>query len=629
MLNALRKSATGWVAKIFLGLLILSFMVWGIADIFGGYGDQSIAKVGDTEISITAFQSAYQRELSTMGDRLGRQLTTDEARALGVDRRVLGRLLTSAALANHARDLNLSVSDEYIAKKIITESSFQDAFGRFSRERYNNILNYSGLTESNYVSERHRALVRVQLNETIKGDLDVPKTLTKAFTQFHGSKRVVEYVTLPEFKIEEIQAPSEVVLRKYFSENEHQFTKPELRAITLLQIEPADLTKNIEVLEEDIEVEYAARRDQYETPEQRSIDQILFNSADEAEAAYTKIKLGANFIQIALEAGYSASDIDLGVVEKSDIIDQQIAKAAFSLGEGKISEPVMGALGVALVRVKSIIPSTVRSFASAHNEIRERLALELAEDEVLNLFDSVEDARAGNSSLHEIAAQLDLTKIRINAIDRLGRDANNDAVAVFPMSPQFLRDVFESDIGVENNASETNSGGFVWFDVTGITAPELKTFESVHKEVMKSWQEKEITTYQINKANLLVEDGSSGITIKDIAEELSTISAISDPFTRRTPTTPFAPSLVEAAFSVPVGTFLTGPGRNEGERIVLVLRKIQVADALSESEIDMLEKDARFIISNDLYGQYVSGLQAREGVTINEAALSALFGNAS
>ena len=155
MLTAMRNSTRGLLAKIFLGalfaLLIFSFAIWGIADIFTGYGSQSVATVGDTQVSTTQFHAAYQRELSTMADRLGRQLTPDEARQLGVDQRVLRQLLTSAALTNHARDLKLSVSDEYIAQQIVKEPSFFDAFGRFDRQRYQSLLRYSGLSEAAYV----------------------------------------------------------------------------------------------------------------------------------------------------------------------------------------------------------------------------------------------------------------------------------------------------------------------------------------------------------------------------------------------------------------------------------------------------------------------------------------------
>ena len=47
MLDAMRRSAGTWVVKIFLGVIVLSFAVWGIGDIFRVSPDSAVAEVGD------------------------------------------------------------------------------------------------------------------------------------------------------------------------------------------------------------------------------------------------------------------------------------------------------------------------------------------------------------------------------------------------------------------------------------------------------------------------------------------------------------------------------------------------------------------------------------------------------
>src|SRR5690606_4409516 len=64
MLDALRRGSTGWVAKILFALLVLSFAVWGVADVFTGFGRGAIAKVGSHEIRVEDFQRAYQNEIA-------------------------------------------------------------------------------------------------------------------------------------------------------------------------------------------------------------------------------------------------------------------------------------------------------------------------------------------------------------------------------------------------------------------------------------------------------------------------------------------------------------------------------------------------------------------------------------
>ncbi len=633
MLTAMRNSTRGLVAKIFLGalfaLLIFSFAIWGIADIFTGYGSQSVAEVGDIQVSSAQFQAAYQRELSTMADRLGRQLTPDEARALGVDRRVLRQLLTSAALTNHARDLKLGVSDEYVAQQIVKEPSFIDAFGRFDRQRYESLLRYSGLSEAAYVAEQQRSAAREQLTETISGDLKPPEVLLAAYNDFHGAKRVVEYISLPAINADDLPLPGNGALTEFYNAREANFTTPELRALTLIQVEPADLTATVEVPPEDIKTEYEARRDQYETAEKRAVDQILFSSQQEADQAHGKITTGADFEAVASDAGFSGSDIDLGEVTQADIVDPKIAEAAFSLGAGEVSEPITGALGVAIIRVRSIEPGMVRPLAEVSDEIRDRLALDLAQNEVLDLYDRVEDERASGRNLREIGDTLNLKRLEIAATDRRGRDGNGEAVTDLPATPDLLREAFNSDVGVENDAAETASNGFIWFEVVAVTAPELKPFDTVRDDVAKLWREDQAQTRLRDQTVELVQRGNDGSTLAELAEGIEVEPQTSKPFTRRTPSTPFAPSLVEAVFSASPGTLLSGSGREEGQQVVLRIMDALPAEELPFGDADVLARDAAFALRNDLYEQYVSGLQARDGVSVNESALNALFGDPS
>ena len=51
MMDTMRNSAKSWVAKILIGLLAVSFGVWGIADVFRGFDAGFLAKVGKVEIT--------------------------------------------------------------------------------------------------------------------------------------------------------------------------------------------------------------------------------------------------------------------------------------------------------------------------------------------------------------------------------------------------------------------------------------------------------------------------------------------------------------------------------------------------------------------------------------------------
>src|SRR5215470_9441046 len=131
MLDAMRRGAVNWLAKILLGLLIIAFAIWGVADVFRGYGRGTLARIGNTEISAEEFRQAYEDELASVSRRMGRRLNSDQARLLGVDQRALSRLIGSAAIDAHARELHLGLSEQGMADIIREDTAFHDASGAF------------------------------------------------------------------------------------------------------------------------------------------------------------------------------------------------------------------------------------------------------------------------------------------------------------------------------------------------------------------------------------------------------------------------------------------------------------------------------------------------------------------
>lgn len=129
MLDALRNSVGTWFAKLLIGLLVLSFAVWGIADVFTGIGSTSVATVGDKEIPAEDFQRAYAREIDQLSRRVGQPITQEQAAAFGVPAQVLGRLIAEVTLDQEAAKLRIGVSDEAIIKTIQETPAFQGVNG--------------------------------------------------------------------------------------------------------------------------------------------------------------------------------------------------------------------------------------------------------------------------------------------------------------------------------------------------------------------------------------------------------------------------------------------------------------------------------------------------------------------
>ena len=114
MLDALRRGSTGMVAKLLFALLVLSFAIWGVADVFTGWGRGALAKVGGQDIRLEEYQRAFQNEINAISQQAGRRITTEQAHAAGLDNRVMARLIAWSAVEQHGDDFQAAMGAEGI-----------------------------------------------------------------------------------------------------------------------------------------------------------------------------------------------------------------------------------------------------------------------------------------------------------------------------------------------------------------------------------------------------------------------------------------------------------------------------------------------------------------------------------
>ncbi len=167
MLDAMRRGVTNLFTKLLLALLVVAFAIWGIGDVVRTSGDSALATVGKTKITPDEFRQAYQDEMQSIARRLGRKLTPEQAKILGVESRALSRLIGFASLDLHANALDLAVSDNIVVTVVRGDPAFQEG-GQFSPTRFRQLISQLGyVSEGQYIQARRRDIIREQLTETL------------------------------------------------------------------------------------------------------------------------------------------------------------------------------------------------------------------------------------------------------------------------------------------------------------------------------------------------------------------------------------------------------------------------------------------------------------------------------
>ena len=622
----MRKASSNWIGKtimsIVMGVLIVSFGVWGIADIFKGFGQSSLAKVGSTEISIEQFRQTFTDRLQQVGRQFGRPLTMDQARAFGLDRQVLQTMVSEAALDEDARRMGLAQSDAEVMRTIYNDPNFKGPNGQFDGARFTQLIRQIGYTEQRYIAEQRKVGLRRQIAGTITAGLEPSKTQIDALVRFQNEQRSIDYVKLEAAQAGTIPEPSPEQLAAYYEDHKTQFRAPELRKIGFVVMTPDELAKWIVVSDEDAKKAYDADLAKLSTPEKRQLSQIVFPNAEEAKAAREKIAAGTSFEDVAKERGSTPADIDLGQVTKAEVIDPAVADAAFALPSGEVSQPVQGRFGTVLVKVGAITPGTTPSYDSLAATIKRELARDRAVAQVADLHNKMEDERGGGASVVEAAKKIGLTPVTIEAVDRSGRGPDGQPVTGIPQGVNVVQQAFASDVGVDNEAITFN-GGYVYYDVIGVTPSHDRPLDEVKEQVATRWRDQQIADRLRTKATDMVQQLTQGATLATLAaaDSLKVEGAAN---VRRDATVPGLPaSAVEAAFRVAKDGAGQTQGSNGSEWIVYRVSDVTVPPVDQASEdVKKLSETLDRAMNEEQLAQYIATVEKQIGTSINQNAFA-------
>ena len=584
MLDGLRKASQNWFGKtmlvLIMGFLTFSFVIWGIGDIFRGFGGTSLAKVGQTEISSEAFRSAYQIQLQRLQQQARRVVTAEQAKAMGLDSQVLGKLISDAALDERARTLGLAMSNADIVKSAASDPAFFGASGRFDPLVFQSILRDNGLTEKQFVADQRGVYLRREIADALAGGIVIPNVALEAVNRFRNETRSVDYFVLPAKAAGTIPAPSAADLQKFYDDRKLTWRAPDYRKLVVLAITPETLSDPKAVTEADARARYDKVKDRFGTPEARDIQQVLFNDEASAKAAADKIAGGATFESVVADNKLSIAD--LGLTKKADLFDKSIAEAAFALPLNKVSAPVKGQLGFLLIRVSKIEPAQIKPFEDVQAQVTSEVALERARTSIITLHDQIEDQRASGKPLADAAKVANLSVQVVDAVDANGRDKTNTQVAL-PEREALLKAAFASDIGVDNDVLASRAGGYVWFEVAAIEPSRQRTLDEVKADVEAAWREDETAKKLSDAAINLAKQIEAGADMAALAKANGDLSVIHVSDVKRLGTTSVAPPIVNAVFNVKVGAAGTAAGEGQTRAVFKVLDSVvPVLDADSD-----------------------------------------------
>lgn len=614
-----------WGAKLLLGLLILSFGIWGIGDyISPSATNLAVATIGKQEITSQELNTEVQQRIQRMRSLFGNDFTFEQAKALGVVNSVLDQLVQRRVFAEGADDMGLMVDDAQISKEIKADPRFQSAAGHFDRNTFNQTIYNAGLNESSYARLFRGDLIRSQLLSSIHFGRKAPRALAEKIYRYRNEKRVAEFIRINHKAIRSIPSADDVMLKKYHKDNAQQFTAPEYREIELVQLRIKDIVDEIDVPEQRIIEEYENRINEFKTLETRSIQQILAPDENKAKAIYQKALQGADFYQIGKEEmKLDKATMDLGTLTRDLLPLPELADAAFKLSLNTVSEPVKSALGWHIIRVSKINPATQKLLADVRADLKKGIAQELAVDVLYNLSNKFEDELGSGADITEAAKRLNFTVRKIQHLSRTGQDYAEKKVA--GVTASIIKSAFDTPEGEDSALGEDGENGYFVLHVNKVIKPTLRPFDTVLAKVATVWKNEQQAKSAEKNVKKLMEGLNGTAKITEIAKELGISVKTTEPFLRNgTGLKEQLPgNLISQLFKSNVGKAVSAAGKDA--HFIAILKEITAANPITDKPgFDQLSDQLNGGLAEDLTVQLGNAIREKVGVTINRTAVNTL-----
>ncbi len=627
MLDRLRKSASGVLGFLLIGLLVVSFGIWGIADTFTGFGDRELARVGDQAIERDEFRARYGAQIRRLSDELGTPLTAAQAQNFNLHVQTLASMLASSAITQAAQEMGLAVSDAQIARRILNDPAFVGTSGHFDENTFRNVLNANGLTETLFVKDQRETDIRQQLLSATLANSLVPKKMTDYFYRYFLERRTARYMLITADMTEDIGEPTPSDLQDFYNSTKLRFAKAERRQAVVIALSPARFVENAsnnDVSDDDVKEAYEDALDEFTTEEKRTIDQLVL--VDDASIGKVRELLArqAPFAEIVQAAGQSLDNTDLGEVTRGDFVSADLAARAFALAVNEVSDVIEGPLGSVVLRVRRITPGVSRPLSAVRDSLRQRISYDRASDALIALSEKIEDERAGGESLEVIAQRFGLAITSLD-IDREGRDPDGKPAPLAVEYNTLLATIFEAGIGEDLAVDERPDGTFIWTELAAIVPEQVQTLDDVRDAVIGQWQDAERTKLLEALATHLVKQGNNSGSFTRIEKDLARTAFTAEPITRQVRNDTFSQAAVQKLFVLKQGAFDWARVGFGDELIVL-----QLVDVLPPQKNISTEAgdDATLLITDgeenkyraDMLNQFVGALQSEYGVSISQSA---------
>jgi len=493
MLQAIRDHAQGWIAWVIVGLIILTFALFGIDQYARGDKVVVVAEVNGEDINANQFLTLYNRQQQRLQQQFGDlydQVVKDE----DLRDQVLDALIESEQIRQWAADNGMVISDQQLASAIHSADVFQQD-GKFSQKIYEEVLVRNGLNVARFEYEQRQFLSENQYRNLTQGSSFATATEVEQLALLQGQERNVSYLRVDQRPFLKTVSITDEAVSESYQKDLSEYVEPEKVSIDYIELSQTKLADKIVVTDEIIEAYYAENKGQFTLPEKRQAKHILIPlESDTAEGiaaaektvaeVQAKLAAGESFEALAKtyskDPGSAETGGDLGTFEQGMMVPE-FDEAVFSMQEGQVSEPVKTEFGYHIIKLVKIVAKEAQPLADVKAEVTKQYQMQEAERQYFDLLEQLNTIVYEQSDSLEPAAEA--TGLEVKTTEMFSREGGSGELLTNSkvLNTAFSDDVLKSKL---NSASiEISANDSVFIRVNNYQPSRQKSLEEVSASI--------------------------------------------------------------------------------------------------------------------------------------------------
>jgi len=419
MMQVLRDKAQGWIAWVIVGLVGITFVLFGAGSVFDrDHRNQVVATVNGNKITGSELDNVYQRFMQQNGAGLQNIDSND------VKKELLDSLIQQKTLLQATEHLGMTVSQQRVFSTL-GSLPFLQVDNQFSEDSYIQFLNKNHFTDTQFRTLLRDALLREQLQQSIIPTSFVLSNDLQDLAKYMLQQRDFRFVVINKEPFEKAAKVTDSDVKEYYNKHLKDFMTDEALSLEYVHLSLPELIKNVQATDQEVQQFYQENSSSFSEPPSVHVAHILIQLPKNADAkAVGEAQAKIATIQKRLKAGESFEDLakefsddkesgamggDLSWLNPGEMFPE-FEKVAFSLDKANpISEPLKSQYGFHIIKLLDRKNEKVKPFAEVKAQAALQYKRQHAEEQFVNMADELSTIAYDNpDSLQKVNDKLKL-----------------------------------------------------------------------------------------------------------------------------------------------------------------------------------------------------------------------------